>query len=321
MSIALMVSFLLAVSGASPGPHPVAALPVDAPVDPCDEIDPLYAEQALVLNVLPVSIVYQPPGRGGDVTQVLTLGEHFGTSMTLTSIETEEQTVSYGLAVSHATYRILSASAQQTQTTTVEVEEETGTSLIYVKSDSWASGLGPISDPDRPEDLFPAEGDLFVFYLRPRFTATYLVGHVHTAFECDPDHDPVHVEGEPHFVRMVPVDAPSWELRAATVWELRNQKGLGQGLEASDVEALLALDPFTLRALGERVLRSPVRTLANAPRTGANPDPYLARSRFGEEPVRRTTWQACDDYYQWEAARLPRRPRLGLRSRSAPRDP
>lgn len=303
-TIALAVSLLLAVSAASPGQQSAAARPAGAPVDPCYETDPLLIHQDLVMNVLPVSIVYQPPGRGGEVVQVFTLGERFGSTLTLTQIQTEEQTMSAGLAVGSATYKFLSASAQQTDTTTVEVEEETGTSLIYVKSDSWASGLGPISDPERPEDLFPAEGDLIVFYLRPRFRATYDVGHFHSSFDCELDHSPNHVEGEPRFVGMVPVDAPTWELRAATVWELRNRKGLGQGLTDSDVEDLLALDPFTLPSadvrLGTMVPKGLVATIANAPRTGANPDPYLARARFGEDPVRRTAWQACDDYFQWE---------------------
>ena len=117
----------------------------------------LYSRQRVVLDHLPVCVVYEPPGAAGQ--QDFTLTNRFGTSTKVTTLRTQGMSIAVGVSV-----RFLSGESEQSETW--KYEQQTKTWRTVVETSGWHTAA----------HQFPANGDLIVFYLRPQFEITLRIG-------------------------------------------------------------------------------------------------------------------------------------------------
>jgi hypothetical protein len=261
---------------------------------------PITVDQDVILDHLPVTVIYEPPGPDGQ--QRMTSTQRFATKSQLASIKTESSSSSTGtglnIPIGSLKLKLSMTSATEDQFT---FKSETGRWQIRVDTSSWQTWA----------NTFPARGDVLVFFLRPKFRLTWKVGTAGLV-----NGELVETRTTPELVGMQPIkdqvpaanpaDA-TWVLRAATMDELRTGTGNGQGLSAPVVNALVALDPFwpspqpaanpsPAGPIGSRMqgVVAPLPQVATQTGVASGPGPYPT---FIQNLPARFRFQG--DYIQW----------------------
>lgn len=294
---ALVALIALAVTLASilPGAPPSAAQPLPCPPN-CpsgppfgDEPGPLYSRGYVVLDVLPVAVIYEPPGP--DAYQRLTITNRFATRTTATEMQTENRRTTIGVEFSFA-------SGSSTQ-------EETWTSTQ--QQTSWETQIETAGWETRAK-AFPGDGDLIVFYLRPRFELELKIGYgtrLPLRFE-EVYNPPIFSSMEPERDEVPPANPAdrTWVKRAATVREIATRTGNAQDLDERTAQKLLRLDPFAYRYLtsqpSEFLLRlgDPRRRPATSPSSATDPGhpniPDTPRFVFQQDYI---DWAPCGSWH------------------------
>ncbi len=110
------------------------------------------------LDILPVAVIYVPPGDVTKVYQQLTLTSRFGTSTTLSTVQRETDVMQVGL-------NLVFASWESTQTTDWSYNTTTASYTMSVSSIGWtASGQD-----------FPGLDDKIAFFVNPAFDVTWRI--------------------------------------------------------------------------------------------------------------------------------------------------
>jgi hypothetical protein len=205
------------------------------PVGPQINSTPIYETQQIVLDMLPVCVVYAPPG-GQQALQDFRMTNRFGAETTITSITTQSQTLKMGL-------KLFFVSGSQESQETSTYDQTTKTWKVVVNTSGWQT------DPTDGSG-FPGAGDKIVFYRRPKFelkarVANLVRGTPGGQATTVAMHPPQVESVRPVFDTVAPANPAdrTWVQVVATVREIRQGVGNAQGTGALR-DRLLALDPF-----------------------------------------------------------------------------
>lgn len=113
-----------------------------------DEPGPIYSSEYVVLDILPIAVIYEPPGP--DAYQRLSITNRFATRTTVTEMQTENRKTTIGVEFKFASG---SAALEDTWTSTQQ-------------GSSWETHISTTGWETRAK-AFPGDGDLIVFYFAP----------------------------------------------------------------------------------------------------------------------------------------------------------
>ena len=133
--------------------QPSGRLP-GGPVGPQISATPIYETQQIVLDMLPVCVVYEPPG-GQQALQDFRMTNRFGAETTITSIATQSQTLKMGLKL------FFVSGSQETQETST-YDQTTKTWKVVVNTPGWRT------DPTNDGSGFPGAGGQDRFLQAPQ---------------------------------------------------------------------------------------------------------------------------------------------------------
>jgi hypothetical protein len=248
------------------------------------EIFEIIGVQEAILDVVPIAVVYEPPGQDGAQNLVLT--SSFQTKTTMTSMHTKDTTTTVGVSLDFE-----GKSASGSGSGSGSVDE----SWSYSQEDSsWHTTINSLGWTTSAHN-FPGGGDLIVFYKRPKFRFTFDLGIM---FQYRDGTNKTLLSAQPRLIKTEPVKEPPTTNPADQTWvrvvealaDIRTSNGAEIGGPAV-VPELLRLDPFS----GLRLRPFPVPVLG---RPAADTSDVLATvladpGRFAQngDPLQ---WQACD---------------------------
>lgn len=245
------------------------------------EVEAIFVEQEITLDLLPMALIYQPPGANGQ--QSLSLTENFATRTSMSHITTSARTVSAGV-------NLLLMSTTVGDTTTTSYNSESGAWQIRVSGQSWSTFL--------PNE-FPANGDRIVFFRDPQFLVRSIIGYkIKPAYPGMPEEQVIRLD-TPVVTQVRPINADEWPVLAPSIRAVRNGTSTASLLTMDERNKLLNLDPF-IRQQEQPVVKGVLFAgLPGQPTFWISTDPNPVEE-LEENPVRflpqgnPVQWSMCD---------------------------
>ena len=192
----------------------------------------ILMRQDVVMDVLPIAVIYAPPGKNGE--QTLKTAKKITTKTTLSAMTSRSTTTSIEATVEFVT-------AKNTETDTCQKDRQSNAWKVSVNTSQWEA---------KPQYDTPGDSDVIAYYARPKFQMTFAVGE--RVFRTDGTEvdqfypKPVFVSIQPIMDKGYPgsLQQVSWIQTYATVHALRYEFNVAKNISPKSRTKLLALDPF-----------------------------------------------------------------------------